>query len=278
MARRRFSESFNSRSATWAGRCAIFALVVAAMCVLSMNLGLVELIPAMATFAGALAFAAFGILLALISFIGIWRHGLGGLRTSIMAIFIGVALLAYPAYLGHKVSKTPEITDITTDPQNPPRFDVTGRLRPRERNDYRAELAARQRTAYPDIEPLQLTASPQVVYDAVVNIATRHKWRVVDARPPVPGRREGTVEAVARSAIMGFRDDVVIRVRAVNATTARVDVRSASRHAFHDFGDNAARVESLLEEIDTAISGMSESKREGEKAAPARRQPQPAKR
>ncbi|MBZ0146911.1 MAG: DUF1499 domain-containing protein, partial [Pseudorhodoplanes sp.] len=61
--------------------------------------------------------------------------------------------------------------------------------------------------------------------------------------------REGRIEAVARTPIMGFRDDIVIRVRTA-PDGARIDVRSASRYGRHDFGTNAARIRSLLDDID----------------------------
>ena len=48
------------------------------------------------------------------------------------------------------------------------------------------------------------------------------KWRIVDERSPQGGRREGRIEAVARTTIMGFRDDVVIRVRTVGGGASRI--------------------------------------------------------
>ena len=48
------------------------------------------------------------------------------------------------------------INDITTDPIDPPRFDMLSRLRPRGTVEYAGLYAAeQQREAYPDIEPLQ---------------------------------------------------------------------------------------------------------------------------
>ncbi len=85
---------------------------------------------------------------------------------------------------------------------------------------------------------------------------TKRKWRIVDARAPQAGRRDGQIEAVARTPIMGFRDDVVVRVRA-DGDGARIDVRSASRYGRHDFGANAARIRSLLDDIDDAIAAQS---------------------
>jgi hypothetical protein len=77
-------------------------------------------------------------------------------------------------------------------------------------------------------------------------------WRVIEAREPVPGRREGRIEAVAYSSLMGFRDDVVVRVRA-DPEGARIDARSSSRYGTFDFGTNASRVRRLMNDIEDAI-------------------------
>jgi hypothetical protein len=59
---------------------------------------------------------------------------------------------------------------------------------------------------------------------------------------------------------MGFREDVAIRI-SPQGDGSRVDVRSASRYAMHDFGGNASRVRTLLEEIDEA-AGVAEKRAE----------------
>jgi hypothetical protein len=76
-------------------------------------------------------------------------------------------------------------------------------------------------------------------------------WVVVDSREPV-GRRDGRIEAVARSTVMGFRDDVVVRVRE-DPDGARIDARSSSRYGSFDFGTNAARVRRLLNDIEEMV-------------------------
>ena len=113
---------------------------------------------------------------------------------------------------------------------------------------------ALQKKAYPDIEPVDVSVNAQAAYDVAMAVVTKRKWRVVDARPPQAGRREGRIEAIALSPIMGFRDDVVIRVRPTGNATARIDVRSSSRYGYHDFGANASRVSALIDEIDDAAS------------------------
>ena len=60
---------------------------------------------------------------------------------------------------------------------------------------------------------------------------------------------------MARTPIMGFRDDVIVRVRPFEGG-ARVDVRSSSRYGSFDFGANAARVRRLLEDIEAEIANQ----------------------
>jgi uncharacterized protein (DUF1499 family) len=249
---RRLPEEPASRLAIWARRIAVFSLPVALLAIVIERAGLLEIVPVLATFAAALAMALIAIVMAAIALIVIWRNGVEGLGAAATAVLIGVALLAYPAYLGVKAYRLPAISDITTDPIDPPRFETIARLRSREANPvayaglYAAEL---QRAAYPDIEPLESVVNAQATYDATMAVITKRRWQVINTRAPQPGRRDGYIEAVARTPIMGFRDDVVVRIRAVGQG-ARVDVRSSSRYGHHDFGVNAARVRALLDDID----------------------------
>jgi uncharacterized protein (DUF1499 family) len=271
MARRRYADEPTSRLAIWARRCAFFALAATVLSVLIVRSGILELEPALATFAGALVFAVLGIVLAFGAFVVIWKDGINGMGYAFAAIGIGVALLAYPSYLGYRATQLPMINDITTDALDPPRFDVLARLRPRGTVEYAGLYAAElQRQAYPDIEPLSVNAAPKAAYDAALAVIQRRKWRIVVDRPPQPPRRDGVIEAVARTAIMGFRDDIAIRVRP-DDEGSKIDVRSASRYGRHDFGTNASRIRSLLEDIDDRLTADSDK---AERAAQRQQQQQ----
>jgi uncharacterized protein (DUF1499 family) len=269
-----------SKVAIWSARIGWFSLAVAVLSIIIVRSGLLEIVPALATFAAALVFAALAILLAFAGFVVIWRQGLGGLGRALLGLFLGLLLLAYPTYLGIRAMRLPEIADVTTDTSNPPRFDVLARLRPRGRSDYPGpSAAALQRGAYPDVAPLELDVPTKTAYDAALALVTKRKWNVVDSRSPTLTRRDGVIEAVARTPIMGFRDDVVIRITPLGQGT-RVDMRSASRFGNHDLGANASRVRSLLEDLDDVISSAPEpralpEKKElpGKKGQPDKRQP-----
>lgn len=278
MARRPFPDEPVSRIAIWSSRLALFAIAVAAISVIIVRSGLLEIVPALATFAAALVFAGIAILFAFAAFVVIWRQGTGGLGRALLALFLGLALLAYPAYLGTRAWRLPAISDVTTDTTNPPRFDVLARLRPRGRTDYPGPaVAALQRTAYPDVIPLDLDVPTKIAYDAALALVTKRKWYIGDTRPPTLARRDGVIEAVARTPIMGFRDDVVIRITPVGQGT-RVDMRSASRFGNHDLGANASRIRSLLGDIDEVISSAPEPRSLPEKKVPPTKKGQPEKR
>jgi uncharacterized protein (DUF1499 family) len=252
VARRRVAEEPISKLAIWSRRLALFAIAVVLLVIVIVNLGFLDPVPAIASLAGSLFFAFVAMVLAFGAFVVIWRQGSRGLGLAVSALAIGLAMLAYPAYLAVLFYRLPPINDITTDPVDPPRFEVIAKLRPRGSNPpaYPGAAAMKlQRSAYPDIEPLLVSTTPLEAYEAALAVITKRKWRIVDLRAPQTGRREGRIEAVARTPIMGFRDDIVVRVRAAE-DGARVDMRSASRYGQHDFGANARRIRSLSEDID----------------------------
>ena len=293
MRRRSYSEKEISRLAIWSRRIALFSLAATLIAVITVRSGALDIVPALSTLGGALVLACVAILLALGAGIVIWREGVGGGRYAATGFVVGLALIAYPAYLGTKAYRLPMIYDITTDPIDPPQFDAIARLRPRDANPivyaglYTAEL---QHNAYSDIEPDDTTATPQEAYDAAMKIITKRRWRVVDARPPLAGPRvidtraspaaslrDSIIEAVARTPILGFRDDVVVRIRATT-DGARIDVRSASRYGRHDFGTNAKRVRNLIDDIDDVLATPQPEKKPAPPPKPAAAKGNQAKR
>ena len=262
--RRRISEQRTSRLAIWARRLALFSLAATFIAVVIVRSGALDIVPALSTLAGALVLALVAILLAFAAGVVIWTEGIGGVREAVTALLIGLVLIAYPLYLGVKAYRLPAIYDVTTDPIDPPRFEAIARLRPRDANPVAyagLHIAELQRKAYSDIEPDLTTATPQEAYDAVLKVIAKRKWHIVDARPPQGAApRDGLIEAIARTAILSFRDDVAVRVRAT-ADGARIDVRSASRYGRHDLGANAARVRALIEDVDDVLSAPAQEKK-----------------
>ncbi|MCP3442143.1 DUF1499 domain-containing protein [Bradyrhizobium sp. CCGUVB14] len=256
---RRFSAPYQSEPvsslATWARNLAVFAVVAVVVSIIIVRFDFLEMKPALATFFGGLAIAALSILFGLAGFAAIWQNGSRGMARILLAFLIDGAILAYPAYQALLYRKLPPIHDITTDPIDPPRFDALSRLRTGDGTNtavyaglYSAE---QQRHYYPDIEPIELEIPVDRAYAIARQLVIKRKWTVIDEREPQPPRRMGRIEAVARTPIMGFREDISIRV-VPDGDDSRVDIRSASRYFESDLGSNAARVTKFIDDLNTA--------------------------
>src|SRR5947208_6922118 len=256
---RRFSAPYQSEPvsslASWARNLALFSVVAVLVSIFIVRFGFLEMKPALATFFGALAIAGLSILVGLAAFVAIWHNGSRGMSRILLAFLIDAAILAYPAYLGLQYRKLPAIHDITTDPIDPPRFEALARLRAGEGTNsavyaglYSAE---QQHMAYPDIETVELELPVQRAYELTLALIAKRKWLVIDERPPQLPRRTGRIEAVARTPIMGFREDVSIRITP-DGDDSRVDIRSSSRYFESDLGSNASRVSKLIDDISAA--------------------------
>jgi hypothetical protein len=243
---RRFSAPYQSEPvsslASWARNLAVFSVVAVLVSIIIVRQGFLEMQPALATFFGALGCAVLSILVSLAAFVAIWQNGSRGMSRILLA------LLQY--------RKLPPIHDITTDPVDPPRFEALARLRTGDGTNtavyaglYSAE---QQRLAYPDVETVELDVPVQRAFEVTMQLVNKRKWVVIDERPPQPPRRIGRIEAVARTPIMGFREDVSIRVTP-DGEGSRVDIRSSSRYFESDLGSNAARITRLIDDINNAV-------------------------
>ena len=271
---RRFSAPYLSEPvsglATWARNLAVFSVVAVAVSIIIVRFGFLETKPAIATFFGALALAGLSILIGFAGFAAIWQNGTRGMGRILMAFVIDALVLAYPAYLAVQYRRLPPIHDITTDPIDPPRFEALSRLRTGDGTNtavyaglYSAE---QQRKAYPDIEPVSLEIPAERAYEITLRLVNKRKWLVIDERAPQPPRRIGRIEAVARTPIMGFREDVSIRVQP-DGDDSRVDIRSSSRYFESDLGSNAARISKLIDDLNAAA--------EADSLKPAKKAPPP---
>ena len=256
---RRFSAPYQSEPvsslANWARNLAVFSVVAVVVSIMIVRFGFLEIKPALATFFAGLCIAALSILLGLAGFAAIWQNGTRGMGRILLAFLINALVLAYPAYLVVQYRKLPPIHDITTDPIDPPRFEALARLRTGDGANpavyaglYSAE---QQRHFYPDIEPIDLEIPVDRAYALALQIVNKRKWLVIDERAPQPPRRIGRIEAVARTPIMGFREDVSIRI-VPDGEDSHVDIRSASRYFDSDLGSNAARVSKFIDDLSTA--------------------------
>ena len=170
----------------------------------------------------------------------------GALRALVFGLLVSAVTVGVPYRFSKTAKQLPPIHDITTDMTDPPAFVAVLPLRASATNsaEYAGDsIAALQRVAYPDVRPLSLPVPPLAAFDRAVAAAKVMGWEIVAGDSP-----GGRLEATATTTWFGFKDDVVVRIRAENGGS-RVDVRSVSRVGRSDVGANAARITRYLAEL-----------------------------
>ena len=186
---------------------------------------------------GAIAGAALGVV-ALVT---------GGSRLpATLAILLALAALSVPLLFRHRATSVPAIHDISTDTDDAPKFEAvlarrTGASNPAEYGG--AEIAQQQRQAYPDLQPIIVPDPPPRAFDRALGVVRERGWDLADADP-----KRGHIEATDTTFWFGFKDDVVIRIRA-EGSGSRIDVRSLSRVGKSDVGTNARRIREYLRRV-----------------------------
>ncbi|HEY0766895.1 MAG TPA: DUF1499 domain-containing protein [Steroidobacteraceae bacterium] len=179
---------------------------------------------------------------------------------AMVAVVIGLLAGGYLLSWIARARSAPPIHEISTDLADPPAFVAVAALRRDAHAVNPVEYVPRvsgpggriidvpelQRQRYPDIQPLRLALAPAVALQAAQRAAGRLGWQI-DAYAPADGR----LEATDTSIFFGFKDDVVVRVRASDAGS-RIDVRSKSRVGLSDVGANARRVRAFLKSMESS--------------------------
>lgn len=143
------------------------------------------------------------------------------------------------------------IHDITTDMDNPPVFVF---IQPDD--GYRinslvypgGEVSATQRRAYPDIETFVSPLPSRRVYQKAVFVASLLGWEII--AKDLAGLR---FEAVTKTPLFGFVDDIAVRITPLADGGSAVDVRSMSRVGVSDLGTNAKRIRRFLGELEAVL-------------------------
>jgi hypothetical protein len=240
-----------SLQARWSRRLGLFAVPLAVITTLLHRFADLDTTAGLVLLGLTVAIALVALILGIGAFAVIWRRGFKGMPQAVVGIVCAVLVLAWPAWRAVHLAYLPAINDVTTDWFSPPQFREAARLRgPGDLStDYPGQdFAIRQGAAYPEIVPLFLNYPANEVYFAARELAADRGWREVAALAP-GFEGQGRIEAVAKTLVFGFEDDVVIVVRREGPNETRVDMRSASRVGRHDFGENAGRIYDFLTDL-----------------------------
>lgn len=226
-----------------------------------------------------LAAAVLSILCALVAASVIWNTGRPGTARVLFAVSLSLVILTAPLLFLVWLRDYPKVSDVTTDFNNPPAFSAVARLRSPGSNSiaYHRRFADEQARAYPDIKPMAASRSSEEVYALVVDAVKRKHMEIEREDAPDAGAgTPGLIEAVDRTLIMGFYDDVAIRVSG-DGEVSRIDIRSAARFGRGDMGRNADRVRELMKEIQARLDSTVPSAADARQSAKQRAGTKPEK-
>lgn len=250
--RRLLVEEPVTRAGPLARHLAIFSILATGIAIVLVRDPRADVSAALAALAAGLSVAVLAILAAGFAFVRVWREGARGLGAALGGLALAVIVLGYPAYAGLRGARLPALADISTDPDSPPAFSRSRVAFAARDGQMPAEpgRAAReqQRKAYPQIAPLTLDLDADQAFELARKAALKRNWQIVEAIRPGGRMGQGRIDAVARGVLLNLPNDVTVRVRP-RADGARIDVRSASRRGTRDFGGNADRIRSYLDDV-----------------------------
>jgi hypothetical protein len=164
---------------------------------------------------------------------------------AVVALLLGLVVFAVPYFTVREFRKIPTVADATTNVEDPPEFVALVPVRERTAQNplvYRREEAAVPQAQYfPDLQTLESVKTPAEIVIAAKTAVEAMGLELVAADPAA-----GRLEATDTSLWFGFKDDLVLRVRARPDGGTLIDVRSASRVGRLDGGVNGKRVRKLL--------------------------------
>lgn len=231
----------NSFFATLGFSVSFIGLLVLGASIFSNRLGLVEYRLAIAGLALGAGIGALGLLLSLFAIILNLLGSKRGIGKAILGLLLGFAISAPVAQVIAVGSKVPRIHDITTNLLNPPQFETTLMLRGASANSLDRldppDLSDLQARAYPDIKTLYARGDGQEIFNKALRVAQEQGWEIISSN-----LNTGTIEAIATTRIMAFKDDVVIRLTMDPSGLIAIDMRSVSRVGQTDLGTNANRI------------------------------------
>lgn len=256
--RRAVRERRTSRAARWSRRVAGFAAILLAISSASHRSGLIETPSFLWVLAIAGALAALALLLAVAGFARIWRYGDRGGFSAVWGLVVGLCVLAPFAVSGIEAWRYPMLNDISTDLTNPPEFLIAQRMRSPDMNEIRPishKGAEMQVASYPGIGGRRYEFAQQRVLGAVEALMAERGWRMLGKTETASPDQGVVIEAAAKSLLMGFVDDVAVRVLQNDGATF-VDMSSASRYGRHDFGGNARLIDSFMADLDDRMEAL----------------------
>jgi len=283
-----------SKAAIWCLRLALFLIPFFVLVILLYRFAKIDTIQMFILIAFGLLIALLSLVFAIKAISELWTKGYRGGSQVIRGMIITLLVLLPFGYQAFLSIQFPLANDVSTDMLNPPEYINAVNIREANVDkgmnpilQYDDEYAREMILAYPRLQSRRYPAGPERVLEAVRIIIDNNKWlltgssgipelksnaesenttELADNEPEEENDEEQIeeeiaapddifIEALERTFIFGFQNDVIIRIVSEDRNTL-VDVRSSARWGKHDFGYNAKLIEGFLQQLDAALLGI----------------------
>lgn len=245
-----------SRMAEWARSVSGFSAVLFVVSAAGHRYGQVDTVAFFWLLGIVAGLALLGLALAAGGFWRLWEHGDRAGRASLAATLLSLLVLAPFVAGGWFVLRYPALTDISTDLVEPPQFVLAPRVRTAGMNPIvpiSPEAAQLQLDHYPDLAGRRYDASMDRVMSAVAAVVASRGWTPRGRlRAQIEGA-EYSFEAEAPTFLLRFVSDAAVRLTD-EGESVFVDLRLATRHGWHDFGDGARRIRAFMAALDAEFA------------------------
>ncbi|MBV9567899.1 MAG: hypothetical protein JO172_07160 [Hyphomicrobiales bacterium] len=252
--RRLLIEEPVSRAAQWSRQVGIFAWLSLALSLLLAWLGRLQPFEGLAAVLACAALAVAAMAFAIVAFTAGWRHGARGMRSAVVGLVLGLALLVYPTGLYLRELISPPPLDLTTDPDNPPQP-----LQPLKQlaKGWGPPIDASTTDAGAPraISALLLDEGMNDALGFALRAAGMSGWHVTTvnyARPPF--NKEARFAAIVPSLLIRWPSDAIVRLLATE-DGIRLDVRLIARQPWPLLHSGDADIAAYLDRVGALIQG-----------------------
>ncbi len=285
-----YFEERRSKAAIWCLRLSLFLIPFFVLVILLYRFAKIDTIQMLILVAFGLLIALLSLIFAFKAISELWTKGYRGGSQVVRGMMITLLVLLPFGYQAFLAIQFPLANDVSTDMLDPPEYINAINLRASNEDkgmnpviEYDEAYAKKMILAYPRLQSRRYPAGPERVLEAVRLIIDDNEWLLTGSLgiPELKSNSETEnttelvdndtqdeqledivetpddiyIEALERTLVFGFENDIVIRIVSEDRNTL-VDVRSSARWGKHDFGYNAKLIEGFLQQLDAALLGI----------------------
>lgn len=248
-----------SAAAVASARLGLFGALLALIALALAGLDKVSLLVALVILGCAALFGLGALGFALRGMVSVWQFGKRGVGMLLAGLLFASMLLAGPVWLGVQAIRLPPLHDISTDTEHPPHFSATAAAVAarggRTPGDASASDRAQQLSAYPDVQPILVDVTPRRAYELAQSAVKALHWTMIATKAAARHDTTYRIDATHQMSVLHFVEDITIRIEPADSQ-ARIDIRSASRTRWPDFGTNAALIQKFIDEYQKLVDNL----------------------